>query len=180
MQARTRALLLRHGTLCRPPLHACCGAVNGTEVRDHRQCVEFIERRCRVGDCEVGIRSRSIAVDAVRRLYSPTLLSSLSFHRGVGRGSNIRLSARRATLPSVRGATEGAEGAATGAGLGARVAAPVGVRAALPMLRAGSPIRDSLPHSPMVAEETDSPRGSPRPHMPESRQHTPIVPRAGA
>lgn len=31
-------------------------AVNGTEVRDHSQCIEFIERRCRVNDCEITYR----------------------------------------------------------------------------------------------------------------------------
>ena len=31
-------------------------AVNGTVVRDHSQCIEFIERRCRVDDCEISYR----------------------------------------------------------------------------------------------------------------------------
>ena len=31
-------------------------AVNGTCVRDHQQCVDFIEQRCRVGDCELSIK----------------------------------------------------------------------------------------------------------------------------
>ena len=33
--------------------------VNGTTVRDHSQCVEFIERRCRVGDCEITYKPTS-------------------------------------------------------------------------------------------------------------------------
>lgn len=37
-------------------------AVNGTEVRDHKHCVEFIEKRCRVGDCELEIKPRGTAV----------------------------------------------------------------------------------------------------------------------
>lgn len=43
-------------------------AVNGTEVRDHQQCVEFIERRCRVGDCEVDLKPRSAASELKERL----------------------------------------------------------------------------------------------------------------
>ena len=31
--------------------------VNGTEVRDHNTAVEFIEKRCRVGDCCVEVRT---------------------------------------------------------------------------------------------------------------------------
>ena len=29
--------------------------MNGTDVNEHAVCVQFIERRCRVGDCEVEI-----------------------------------------------------------------------------------------------------------------------------
>ena len=34
-------------------------AVNGTEVRDHAIAIECIERRCRVGDCEVDVKPSS-------------------------------------------------------------------------------------------------------------------------
>jgi hypothetical protein len=33
--------------------------VNGTDVNDHAVCVQFIERRCRVGDCEVEVCRRA-------------------------------------------------------------------------------------------------------------------------
>lgn len=42
-------------------------AVNGTEVRDHRFAVDFIERRCRVGDCEVELKSPTTWKSELRR-----------------------------------------------------------------------------------------------------------------
>lgn len=37
-------------------------AVNATAVRDHQTAVEFIERRCRVGDCEVVLKGKRPSV----------------------------------------------------------------------------------------------------------------------
>lgn len=47
--------------------------VNGTAVRDHKQCVEFIEARCRVGDCELDLKPGLAArvVYALRGLREP-------------------------------------------------------------------------------------------------------------
>lgn len=68
-------------------------AVNGTVVRDHRQCVEFIEKRCRVGDCEVSLKPRSAATEAVDHLRG-TLYHGLRglaspFERSRGRGRRL-------------------------------------------------------------------------------------------
>jgi len=36
--------------------------VNGTQVRDHTTAVEFIEQRCRVGDCMLDVQSNQVDV----------------------------------------------------------------------------------------------------------------------
>ena len=48
-------------------------AVNSTAVRDHQTAVEFIERRCRVGDCELVLKGRrpSTAVRLFERAFVP-------------------------------------------------------------------------------------------------------------
>jgi C-terminal processing protease CtpA/Prc len=33
--------------------------VNGTEVRDHKLAIDCIERRCRMGDCEIDVQRGS-------------------------------------------------------------------------------------------------------------------------
>ena len=48
-------------------------AVNGTAVRDHQVCVEFIERRCRAGDCEVELRPRFSLMDTLHANTSQLL-----------------------------------------------------------------------------------------------------------
>ena len=42
-------------------------AVNTTTVRDHAQAIEFIERRCRVGDCEVVLKGKRPSVGTIVR-----------------------------------------------------------------------------------------------------------------
>jgi hypothetical protein len=42
-------------------------AVNATAVRDHAQAIEFIERRCRVGDCEVVLKGKRPSVGTIVR-----------------------------------------------------------------------------------------------------------------
>ena len=74
-------------------------AVNGTHVRDHRQCVEFIERRCRVGDCEVMVKPRTSGGTELLRRGSSALLRGLTspFERAVA----VRQFSRRASAPTV-------------------------------------------------------------------------------
>jgi len=65
-------------------------AVNGTEVRDHRFAVDFIERRCRVGDCEVELKSPTNWKNELRRHGSALL-------RRASRGSPLAHSDGTAT-----------------------------------------------------------------------------------
>lgn len=43
--------------------------VNGTKVRDHTTAVDFIEQRCRVGDCLVGVRKFDALLRQPRELF---------------------------------------------------------------------------------------------------------------
>ena len=64
-------------------------SVNGTEVRDHKQCVEFIEKRCRVGDCEVEIKPRTAVLaqgTALLRGLAATPLALRRVRRELDRG----------------------------------------------------------------------------------------------
>ena len=112
-------------------------AVNGTSVREHQQCVEFIEKRCRVGDCQLTLKARSHASELLRR-GSSALLHGLA--SAVRPPSPFR--ARRGGGALLRGIPP-SEGGAGGAAGGDTP-------------RADSP---APPGSPMAI---DSPRISPR------------------
>ena len=62
-------------------------AVNGTTVRDHQQCIEFIEKRCRVGDCELEVKPTLTAGKLVcKSVGAPgALLSRLTRRASPGR-----------------------------------------------------------------------------------------------
>ena len=63
-------------------------AVNGTMVRDHTTAVEFIEQRCRVGDCMVDVQTNTAEV----MLRQPTVLfRRLSSRYGPRRTSPVSL-----------------------------------------------------------------------------------------
>lgn len=132
-------------------------AVNGTEVREHRQCVEFIERRCRVGDCEVELKPRNAAVELLRR-GSDALL------RGLASPFRARPQ-RRATFPVLL----------------------QGAPASDDPSHEDTPSADDdtqvppVPGSPMAAMALESPRGSPNTSPSNSRSNSPrLPPRAGA